>query len=99
MKDYKDKVTLLQSGEHSLDSHAESKGILTPKQRGAVVRAVRAAPMAVGAHVHSNLQNSSPGKHVPFDLRSRAAVNRLVRRTRGEIMSARVPGIKARREA
>ena len=94
VKYYKDRVTLLQSGEHTLDSHAQSKGILTPKQRGAVVRAVRAAPMAVGAQVLSNLQNSSPGKHVPFDQRSRAAVNRLVRRTRGDIMSARVPGIK-----
>ena len=94
VKHYKDRVALLQAGQHTLESHARSKGILTPKQRGAVVRAVRAAPMVVGAQVLSNLQNHSPGKHVPFDQRSRAAVNRLVPRTRGDIMSARVPGIK-----
>jgi hypothetical protein len=42
------------------------------------------------------LQNFSPGKHVPFDHRSRGALNRLVRRTRSEIMTSQVPcpGIK-----
>ena len=72
----------------------ESRGILTPKQRGAIVRSVRAAPMAVASQVISNLQNFSPGKRVPSDMRSRCAVNRLVRRTSNDIMAERVPGIK-----
>ena len=45
---------LLQAWQHGRDSHAQSKGILTPKQRGAVVRAVQSVPMAVGAQVLSN---------------------------------------------
>jgi hypothetical protein len=80
VKHYKDKVVLLQSGAHSADSHGQSRGILNPKQRGAIVRAVKSAPMSVGSQVQSNLQNFSPGKHVPFDDRSRGALNRLVRR-------------------
>ena len=50
--------------------------------------------MAVGSQVISNLQNFSPGKRVPLDMRSRRAVYRLVRRTRNDIMAERVPGIK-----
>ena len=50
--------------------------------------------MTVGSQVISNLQNFSPGKQVPFDMRSRNAVNQLVRRTRHHIMTERVPGIK-----
>ena len=94
VKHYQDRVVLLQAGKHSLDSHAQSRGILNPKQRGAVVRAVSAAPLAVGSQVISNLQNFSPGKQVPFDMRSRKAVNRLVRQTGNDIMTECVPGIK-----
>ena len=42
--------------------------------------------MAVGAQVHANLQNFNPGQSVPF-ARSRAAVARLTRRTRAEVMN------------
>jgi hypothetical protein len=79
VKYYKDQVVLLQSGAHSADSHGQSCGILNPKQRGAIVRAVKSAPMSVGSQVQYNLQNFSPGKHVPFDDRSRGALNWLMR--------------------
>jgi hypothetical protein len=87
-------VVLLQSGAHSADSHGQSRGILNPKQRGAIVRAVKSAPMSVGSQVQSNLQNFSPGKHVPFDDRSRGTLNRLVCRARHQIMASSVPWIK-----
>ena len=48
---------MLQAGQHSLDSHAQSRGILKPKQRGAI-RAVMAAPMAVGSEGSMNLAES-----------------------------------------
>jgi hypothetical protein len=80
VKHYKDRVVLLEAGQHRLDSHAQSRGVLTPKQRDAVVRAVRSAPIAVCSQVLSNLQNFSPAKQVAFENRSRDAVARLVRR-------------------
>jgi hypothetical protein len=70
------------------------KGILSIKQRGAVERSARTAPLAVGSQVHASLQNFSPGQRVPHDKRSRAAVDRLVLKTRKEVMSARVGGLE-----
>jgi hypothetical protein len=76
---------------HDLNSHIDSKGILTVKQRGAVDRVARATPL--GTQVHASLQNFSPGRRVPSDQRSRKAVDRLVRRTRQKVMAERVGGI------
>jgi hypothetical protein len=45
----------------------------------------------VGSQVHANLKNFSPGKYVASDTKSQAAVNRLVRKTRKELMTARIP--------
>ena len=70
-----------------------SSGILNPKQKGAVARAARAAPLALGSQIHASMQNFSPGRHVPYDRRSRKAVARLVNKTRRDVMSARVGGI------
>jgi hypothetical protein len=47
----------------------------------------------VGSQVHPNLKNFSPGKHVTCDRKSQAAVDRLVRKKRKELMAARIPGI------
>lgn len=84
----------MQAGEHGPASHIHCRGILSVKQRGAIKRAVRAAPMTVGAQVHANLQNFSPGRQVPFDERSRKAVARLTRRERATVMEETFPGIK-----
>jgi hypothetical protein len=46
-----------------------------------------------GSQVNANLKNFSPGKHVSCDRKSQAAVNRLVRKNRKELMAARIPGI------
>ncbi len=40
-----------------------------------------------------NLKNLSPGKRVGHDVRSTAAVRRLVRKARGEDMASRSPGV------
>jgi hypothetical protein len=66
--------------------------ILTDKQRCGLQLAVRAAPLAVGGAVHSNLKNFSPGRHVASDLRSRSAVNRLVCKERLQLLAYRVHG-------
>ncbi len=71
----------------------EGRGILTVKQLAAVEASVRSAPLAVGSQVHANLKNFSQGKHVASDRKSQAAVNRLVRKKRKELMAARIPGI------
>ena len=93
VKEYRDKIVLLQAGEHTMSSHVVSSGILNPKQRGAVERAARSAPLALGSQIHASMQNFSPGRHIPYDKRSRKAVDRLVRRTRQDVMSRRVGGI------
>ena len=93
LKEYADRYVWSQAGSHDLNSHIESKGILTVKQRGAVERVARATPLAIGSQVHASLQNFSPGRRVPFDQRSRKAVDRLVRRTRTKVMADRVGGI------
>ncbi len=38
---------LLQAGERTLQSHVVSSSILNPKQKGAVERAARSAPLAL----------------------------------------------------
>ena len=48
-KEYSDRIVLLQAGTHTPESHLGGKGILSVKQRGAVARAARSAPMAVGS--------------------------------------------------
>ena len=93
VKEYNDKYVLLQAGEHTMSSHVESSGILNPKQRGAVERAARSAPLSLGSQIHASMQNFSPGRHIPYDRRSRKAVDRLVRKTRQDVMSRRVGGI------
>ena len=40
------------------------------------------------------MKNFRPGKHVPYDERSRSAVARLVRRERASVMEKSFPGIK-----
>jgi hypothetical protein len=85
------------SGQHTKDSHADSRraarGLLSVKQRAAVEAAVKYQPLMVGSQVHANLKNFSPGKHVPSDKRSTAAVDRLVRKERKVLMADRIPGI------
>ena len=70
VKEYGDKWVILQAGKHKLDSHSASLGILTVKQRVAVQKAARTAPLAVGTQIHAALQNFSPGRQVPYDQRS-----------------------------
>jgi hypothetical protein len=93
VRTFGDKVQLFVSGEHTKDSHAEGKGTLTVKQIAAVESSIRSAPLSVGSQVHANQKNFSPGKHVASDRASQAAVNRLVRKHRKELMAARIPGI------
>ncbi len=50
--------------------------------------------MAVGSQVHANLQNFSPGRRVPYDARSQAAIARLTRRERAVVLEETAPGIK-----
>jgi hypothetical protein len=76
-----------------MTSHTKSSGILNPKQRGAVERAARSAPLAIGTQIHASMQNFSPGRHIPYDRRSRNAVDRLVRKTRRGVMERRIGGI------
>jgi hypothetical protein len=77
VKHYPDKVVLLQAGEHDLDSHTiqvKQLGLLSVKQRAAVKRAARAAPVSVGRQVHDtndvSMLDFSPCKQIPFDRRS-----------------------------
>jgi hypothetical protein len=93
VKEYRDRYVFLQAGEHTMTSHAKSSGILNPKQRGAVERAARSAPLALGTKIHTSMQNFSPGRHIPYDRRSRKAVDRIVRKTRRDVMERRVGGI------
>ena len=93
IKEFSDRHELLQSGEHDRHSHHATKGILSVKQRNAVIGAVKAAPLSTGAAVHSNLKNRSPGNHVRSDKRSFRAVDRLVSNTRRELMAGRVDGV------
>jgi hypothetical protein len=87
VKRYSNKVELSISCEHDSDSQKMSKGILTDKQRRGLQLAVRAAPLAAGGEVHSNLKNFSPGRHVASDLRSRGAVNPIVRKERSQLFA------------
>jgi hypothetical protein len=93
VRTFHDKAQLFEFGEHTKESHAVGRGILTVEQLAAVEASVRSAPLAVGSQVHANLKNFSPGKHVASDRKSQAAVNRLVRKKRKELMAARIPGI------
>jgi hypothetical protein len=62
VRTFHDKVQLFVSGEHTKESHAEGRGILTVKQLATVEASVRSAPLAVGSQVHANLMNfSRPG--------------------------------------
>jgi hypothetical protein len=90
VKEFSDRYVF---GEHTMSSHEQSSGILNPKQKGAVELAARSAPLALGTQIHTSKQNFSPGRHIPYDRRSRKAVDRLVRKTRQDVMSRRVGGI------
>ena len=94
VKRYSDKVVLMQAGDHGPESHIHCRGILSVKQRGTIKRAIRAAPMTVGAQLHANMDSFSPGRRVPYDHRSRGAVARLVRSERASVMEQSFPGIK-----
>ena len=83
---------LMASGEHERDSLRISTGILCVKQRSAVVNAVKSCPMTTGNAVHSNLWNFSTDKRVPCDVKSMKAVNRLVTKTRVNLMRDRIDG-------
>ena len=84
---------MYKAGTHTLDSHSgEQRGALSVKQRGAVKRAVRAAPLAAG-QVQDGMLDLSPGKHIAYDKRSQNAVSRLVRKERKGIMHERLPGL------
>ena len=93
VKYYSDKVVLMQAGEHDLNSHTKKRGFLTVKQRGAVKRAARSAPLQVGRQIQDSMLDCSPGKHIPYDRRHQNAVGRLVRKTRKEVMGKRIPGV------
>jgi hypothetical protein len=56
VKEFSDKYVLLQAGEHTMSSHERSSGILNPKQKGAVERAARSAPLALGTQIHTSMQ-------------------------------------------
>ena len=92
IKEYPDRYVLMASGGHERDSLRISTGILCVKQRSAVVNAVKSCPMTTGNAVHSNLWNFSTDKRVPCDVKSMKAVNRLVSKTRVNIMGDRVDG-------
>ena len=87
-------MILLRAGEHTPNSHISCRGILSVKQRCTIKRAVRVAPMSRGEQVHVNLQQYSPGRRVPYNARSRAAVSRLTRRERAAVMEEQIPDIK-----
>ncbi len=62
VRTFHDKVQLFVSGEHTKESHAEGRCILTVNQLATVEASVRSAPLAVGSQVHANLKNfSRPG--------------------------------------
>mmetsp|Transcript_33861 Transcript_33861/g.71031 ORF Transcript_33861/g.71031 Transcript_33861/m.71031 type:complete len:198 (-) Transcript_33861:1976-2569(-) len=92
VKEYPDRFELLHSGIHNRNE--ATKGNLSPKQRAAVIADVKASPVAAAAAVQLNLRMFSLGKRVASDLRSSAAVNRLVKKTLRKIMEERVPGIE-----
>ena len=90
IKEYKDRYELLQSGVHDRQSHVVSSGILSPKQCSAIDRSIKASPLSGPTEVMLNLKNLSPGKRVAHDVRSTAAVGRLVRKARSEVMASRI---------
>ena len=82
VKVYPDKVELFMSGKHEGNSHAQTTGIFTEKQRHTIKTVVRVSPMSVGSAVHAGLKNLSPGNHVKADRRSRRAVTAGAHRAR-----------------
>jgi hypothetical protein len=95
LKYYPDTIVLLQAGNHDLTSHAagKKKSLLSVKQRAAVKRSARSAPLQVGRQIHDGMLDFSPGKRIPYDQRSQNAVKRLVRKTRKDVMAQRIPGV------
>jgi hypothetical protein len=73
-----------------MENQIISSSILNPKQKGAVERAARSAPLALGSQIHTSVQNFSSG---PYDKRSMKAIDRLVSKTRRDVMSRRAGGI------
>ena len=76
IKEYKDRYKLLQSGVHDRQSHVVSFGILSLKQRSAIVRSIKASSLSGPTEVLLNLKYLSPGKRVAHDVRSTGAVRR-----------------------
>ena len=92
VKEFPERFVLMRSGEHDLHSHDGSTGILNVKQKNAVIASVRSCPMITGNAVQSNLKNFSPDKHVPTTAHNCKAVNRLVSKTRSNLMRDRMQG-------
>jgi hypothetical protein len=63
-------------------------------QKSAAINAVRASPLSTGYSVHRNLGNMGPKMQVGNDRRSRASLNRLVRKERANIMHRETGGEK-----
>ena len=61
VKYFTDKVVLMQAGDHDLNSHTKKRGLLSVKQRGAVKRAARSAPLQVGRQIQDSMLDCSPG--------------------------------------
>ncbi len=94
MKYFPDRVILLQACDHDLNSHAVKKwGLRSAKQKGAVKRAVRSAPLSVGRQVHDSMLDCNPDKHLPYERRTQSAVGRMVRKTRRDVMAKCIPGV------
>lgn len=91
VKEFPNRFELHHSGNHDRHSHRASTGILSVKQRNAVISSVKAAPMAASGTVQSNLKNFSPGKRVPHDAKSTSALGRLVKTTRRKLLGESIP--------
>ena len=63
-------------------------------QKSAAINAVRASPISSGYSVHQNLGNMGPEMQVGNDRRSRASLNLLVLKERGNIMHRETRGEK-----
>ena len=80
------------AGTHNPESHTWSTVLLSQHQKYAVSTAVRASPLSTGYSVHRNLGNV--GMEVSNDKVTRAAVSRLMRKERREIMHSETGGKK-----
>ena len=59
VKEFPDRYELHHSGNHHRHSHRDSSGILSVKQRNAIITAVKSSPMAARGTVQGNLKKFS----------------------------------------